>query len=222
MSHNQDSQHEIFLPQNVFERPVKHYKQVVPVSFHHFYITGEIEDDVDRYLDMINEIKTAEAHDQIFIYLNTPGGSLSTTIQLISAINQAQATVTTCIESEVCSAGTLLFLAGHQHIVNDNCSFMIHNYSHGPVGKGNEVAQRVKFTEEYFMKLAHSFYKGFLTDDEIEDVCDGKDIWMDSNEVKERLESKQVLLDEASIDLPVEAPKKKTTRKKTTTRKTSK
>jgi ATP-dependent protease ClpP protease subunit len=222
VSRNQVDQQEILLPQHMFEKQVKHYKQVVPVNFHHFYITGDIDDDVDKYLDMINEIKMAEPHDQVFIYLNTPGGSLSTTIQIISAINQSQATVTTSIESEVCSAGTLLFLSGDQYIVNDNCSFMIHNYSHGPVGKGNEVAQRVKFTEEYFRKLAQNLYKDFLTENEIEDVCEGKDIWMDSNEVKKRLENKKLISQPFDEPLESEEPPKKRTRKASTTRKTSK
>lgn len=168
------------------EKSVKMYKQTIPINIYHMYITGEIEE-VDKYIDAINEIKLAEEHDTVFIYLNTQGGNLSTAIQIISAMQQSKANIVTVLEGEVSSAGTMIFLAGDQHIVNDNCSFMIHNYSHGPFGKGNEVAQRVKFTEEYFKQLANYFYKDFLTDDEIENVCEGKDIWLGSEEVRRRL-----------------------------------
>lgn len=190
MRNNEEGLTDLLLGPNLFEKPVKHYTQVINVSLHHFYITGDVEDEPDRYIDMINIIKTSEPHDKIFIYLNTPGGCLSTTIQIISAIKQAQAEVTTVIEGEVCSAGTFLFLAGDNYIVNDNCSFMIHNYSHGILGKGGEVAKQVKFTEEYFKQLAKSFYQDFLTPEEIDEVCEDKDFWMGSDEVVERLKKR--------------------------------
>jgi Protease subunit of ATP-dependent Clp proteases len=165
---------------------IKYYKQALQVSIHHFYIVDEIGE-VPPFLDMINTLKTAEQHDTVFIYLNTPGGNLYTAIQIISAIRQSNATVVTCIEGMVASAGTLLFLAGHKHVVNPNCTFMIHNYSHGAWGKGNEVALRVKHSEHYFNKLAHDLYGKFLTEDEINDVINGKDFWMESEEVLKRL-----------------------------------
>lgn len=165
---------------------IKYFKQVIPVTLHHYYITDEIGD-VEPFLDLINTLKTAEQHDTIFIYLNTPGGSLTTTIQIISAMRQSNATVVTCLEGEVCSAGTMIFLTGHKHIVNANCTFMIHNYSHWVGGKGNEVNVRVKYTEEYFRKLAENIYGKFLTTEEIKGVLDGKDLWMDSDEVLSRL-----------------------------------
>ena len=175
----------LFPPMPEFDS-IKYYKQALQVSVHHFYIVDEIGD-VPPFLDMINVLKTAEQHDTIFIYLNTPGGNLYTAIQIISAIRQSNATVVTCIEGMVASAGTLLFLAGHKHVVNPNCTFMIHNYSHGAWGKGNEVALRVKHSEHYFNKLAHDMYGKFLTEDEINDVINGKDFWMESEEVLTRL-----------------------------------
>lgn len=175
---------------------IKHYKQVIPISVHHFYITDEIGD-TDKYFDLINTLKTSDAHDTVFIYLNTPGGDLMTTIQIISAMRQTQATVVTCLEGEVCSAGTLLFLAGERHIVNPHCSFMIHNYSHYAGGKGNEVLSKVKHYEEYFRELAADLYGGFLTEKEIDDVTQGRDIWLSSREVIRRLNVDE---DENTID----------------------
>lgn len=187
---NDEGLSELLLGNTLLERPLKYYTQVINVTLHHFYITGEIESEVDRYIDMINVIKTAEPHDKIFIYLNTPGGALDTTIQIVSAMRQSQAEVTTVIEGQVCSGGTFIFLAGDNYIVNDDCSFMIHNYSHGILGKGAEVAKQVKFAEEYFRSLAQSFYKDFLTVEEIEQVCEDKDFWMGSDELMERLQKR--------------------------------
>ncbi len=165
---------------------IKYYKQTIPITLHHFYITNAIEE-VDPFLDLINILKTAEQHDTIFINLNTPGGSLTTTIQIISAMRQSQATVVTTLEGEVASAGTLIFLAGHKHIVNQNSTFMIHNYSMGTWGKGNEISAHVKYSEDYFKKLAVDIYGNFLTATEIAEMLKGQDIWMDSDEVLSRL-----------------------------------
>lgn len=179
------------------------YKQTIPVNIYHFYITDEIGE-ANRFLDLINALKTAETHDTVFIYLNTPGGSLQTTIQILSAMKQSVATVVTCLEGEVCSAGTLIFLAGDKHIVNPNCTFMIHNYSQWVGGKGNDVALRVKYSEEYFKKLAKDLYGGFLSEDEISEVTSGRDLWMDSDEVTARLHARNAL-DAAEADKKTES-----------------
>jgi ATP-dependent protease ClpP protease subunit len=176
----------MFMPPFQDEDSIKYYKQEIRVNLHHFYIVEEIGD-VGEFLDLINILKTAEAHDTIFIYLNTPGGNLYTAIQIISAIRQSGATVITCLEGEVASAGTLIFLAGHKYVVNPNCTFMIHNYSHWVGGKGNEVAIRVKYSEQYFRTLASDMYGKFLTPQELDDVLNGKDIWLDSDQVLARL-----------------------------------
>lgn len=176
----------IVLPNPSEGNKIPQYKQVIPVCLYHFYIIDEIGEP-DSFLDLINTLKTAEEHDTVFIYLNTPGGSLQTTVQIISAMRQSRATIVTCLEGEVCSAGTLIFLSGHRHIVNPNCTFMIHNYSQWLGGKGNEVALRVKYSEQYFKKLAIDLYNGFLSEEEINAVIEGKDYWMESDEVIRRL-----------------------------------
>lgn len=168
---------------------IPHFKQVIPVTLHSFYISDEIEGS-DKYIKLINVLKTAEDHDTIFIYLNTPGGYLNTAIQIISAIKQCSGTVVTCLEGEVCSAGTMIFLAGHKFLVNPNCSFMIHNYSGWISGKGQEIAARAKYQEEYARDLVYDVYKNFLTKEEMTMVLDGRDVWLNSKQVIERLQNR--------------------------------
>jgi len=173
------------------EKKVRHYKQTIPVNIHHFYIVDDIKD-VDYYLNMINVIRTAEQHDTIFIYLNTPGGNLYTTLQIMAAMASSNATIITSMEGQVCSAGTMIFLKGTKHLVNANSTFMIHNYSQFIGGKGNEIVSQVEFTKSFFQKLAEDVYGNFLTKEEILAVASGKDIWMDSDEVIKRLGDKVI------------------------------
>jgi len=185
---------ELFLDIGAPDKKVKHFKQVIPITVHHFYLTDEIKD-ADFYLNMINTIRTAEQHDTILIYLNTPGGNLYTAIQIMAAIHQSQATVITSLEGQVCSAGTMIFLAGDKSIVHPNSTFMIHNYSQWVGGKGNEITSQVKYTEEFFKELADKIYGKFLTPDEIALVTQGKDFWMGSKEVCNRLGDKLIVTD---------------------------
>lgn len=177
---------------------LKYYRQIIPVTIHHFYITSEVGD-VDQFLELIHTLKTAESHDTIFIYLNTPGGSLKTTIQLITAMRQTNATIITCLEGEVSSAGTMIFLSGHKYLVNPNCSFMIHNYSGGILGKGQEIAAHAKFIEKYSRSLLNDIYADFLSEEEIEEVLEGRDIWLTSEQVIERLGNK--VKDTSEVDV---------------------
>jgi hypothetical protein len=53
-------------------------------------------------------------------------------------------------------------------------------------GKGHEMKARQKFTDDHLNKAFKSFYKGFLTEDEMDRVVDGTDLWMDTKEVSSR------------------------------------
>jgi ATP-dependent protease ClpP protease subunit len=166
---------------------VKSFKQSVLVNIYYFYLTEEIGEP-SYYTEMINVLRTAEEHDKIMLCINNPGGSINTTLQIISAINESNATVITSLEGQACSAATMIFLSGHQHVVNKNSSFMIHTFSEWGGGKGNEQKVRMEFVHTYFDKLFRDIYSGFLTDEEIKSVLNGNDIWMDADEVLLRLE----------------------------------
>jgi ATP-dependent Clp protease protease subunit len=174
------------------KKSLKHFRQIIPVQIHHFYISDEIRD-VDPYVNLINTLKTSEQHDTIFIYLNTPGGNLLTTLQIISAIKNSAATVVTCMEGQVASAGTMIFLAGHKHMVGPNTIFMAHNYSGASFGKGFELKTRQKFDEQYFHKFVRATYTGFLTEEEIASIMEDRDVWLDAEEVTKRLKDKIIV-----------------------------
>ena len=63
---------------------------------------------------------------------------------------------------------------------------MIHTYFTGTYGKGNEIASNIKFSSDWWAKIVRRFYLGFLSEQEIEEVINGKDMWMDAEEVSLR------------------------------------
>ena len=63
---------------------------------------------------------------------------------------------------------------------------MIHNYSSGIQGKGHEMKARQTFIDNELNKSFERYYLGFLSEEEITDVIEGKDIWLNSQEVMQR------------------------------------
>jgi len=179
------------------QTPYKSFKVIHQATEHHFYISQAIGDP-DGYIDMIYEITNAAEEDVVYIHLNTIGGQLDTGVQIINAIQNSGATVVTILEGVAHSLGTLIFLAGDERVVNDHCMMMFHNFSAGVAGKGNEMVSELTATVKWFEALANDFYVPFLTPDEVARLVRGEDFWMQSEEIKKRLEVEQLTLLQAS------------------------
>lgn len=128
------------------------------------------------------------------MYLNTTGGVVDSAFTIANAIKDSAAEVIAILNGTVASAGTIIALSCDDMIVKDHLSFMVHNYSGGIQGKGNEMKARQNFNDAHLNEAFKHFYTGFLTDDEIERVIDGTDLWMSSEEVKKRWDNRLAYL----------------------------
>lgn len=220
----------IFASLGAESNKIRHYTQTINASIHHFYLYGEIEDNIDRYSDFINIIKTSSENDVIYVYVNSEGGSMRMALQIVNSMLASNAKIITCLDGEAMSAATMIFLAGEEYVVNPNCTFMVHTYSGGMRGKGNELLSQLEHVHENVKKVLRSFYSKILTDEELEQVSNGRDIWMDSDELIERLDQKNdvnsVNSEEVEINVPLDntaanpvQSKKKTAKKKTAKKK---
>ena len=194
---------------------IRSFTNSIRVSWHHFYIEGEIQEDIKPYLNLINCLKTSEPKDTIIIYLNTFGGSLYTALSIINSIKASEATVVCSLDSIAASAGSMIFLAAHKFIVSPNCTMMIHDYSQSMMSSGHSINLQVDFQKSYFKDLYKDIYSGFLTDAEIHSVLTGTDMWFSSDQILSRLKKDATLniLDEDS-DKPKRKAKKKSKSKK--------
>ena len=210
--------------ENKEENPVKPFTyihQTVVQNIHHYYISTLIED-AHLYADMINKIQTAGSGDIIYLHLNTLGGYLSTGIQIINAMRSSQAHIVASLEGEVASLGTMLFLAADEFLVHENSSMMFHNYTGGVYGKGHEQIAAIKSATTWTRDFMRRLYIPFMTEDEVDRLVKGEDIYMHPPEILERLylmnEIKAKELEAAENP----QPKRRTTKKKTTKKKVAK
>ena len=170
----------------------KVYTQTQQINSYSVYLSGGVGAAED-YVDWLNILNTAEPEDTFTMHINSYGGYSATAIQLAAAMRNTQAEVHTSVSGNCCSAATMLLLAGDSMNVAPDIRFLVHNYSGGIYGKGHEIHAQASFDEAWSKTLLENSYKYFLTQDEIDRVANGEDMWMDSDEVILRCE---VLLEE--------------------------
>lgn len=195
---------------NEFDGPSKAKFFAQPVAtVVNLYLCGEIKA-AEEYVEWFQLFRAAGETDTIFIRINSEGGDLFAALQIVRAIQESNATIVCSVEGICMSAATLIFLSADRFELSDHTMFMFHNYSSGTIGKGGEMYDQITHFRAWSEKLFASFYKDFLTPEEIKSMLDNKDIWLDAEEVAERLKHRIA----AEADEPKEEPKPKKTRKK--------
>jgi ATP-dependent Clp protease protease subunit len=126
------------------------------------YLMGEVEDDSVQPIIMAimeyNLMSDADRPDKLVLFINSPGGFVSSAYHLIDTIKQSSIPVYTIGTGEVASAGVMLLMAGQKgkRFITENCSVMSHQFSRGVVGKEHEIAAAAKdFQLDSNRMLAH-------------------------------------------------------------------
>ncbi len=163
------------------------YVPIISEKNHTKVFLADAIEEPANYNELCYKLKTASPAEVFTLYINTPGGLISSATMVIDAIKTSKAKVIAEISGTVASAGTIITLACDEVIVADHTEFMIHNYSAGIQGKGHEMKARQEFMDKSLNQAFKTFYAGFLSDDEMEAVIDGKDLWMGKDEVVSRL-----------------------------------
>jgi len=188
------------------EREQKAYTYV-PIGYSHsFYLVGTIQQ-ASEYTDWFHVIRTASPEDTVNIHINSGGGDLFTAIQFYRVLQETPANIVVHVEGECASAATIPLMMSDSIEIADHSSFMFHNYSGGAIGKGGELYDQVSHDRMWSTNLLTSLYKDFLTEKEIKEILDNKDIYMDADEVIKRLKARvkklTAVLDE---EVPEEVP----------------
>ena len=124
--------------------------------------------------------------DYVRLVMNNGGGQLDSMLSIIDAIKRSNATVVAVLSGTVASAATMIALACDEVEVADYTSWLTHYYSGESAGKGNEIKAKHLFDEVEIPKMFKELHKGFFTEAEIERVIDGKDEWLNKEQILER------------------------------------
>lgn len=168
-------------------RGLVRYEQQLPVRQVSYYLCGEIREP-QYYTELFYTLRTASETDWVYLHLNSSGGDFNTGLQIINNVLASNARVATILEARAYSMAALIFLCGDELIVHDNCQLMFHIYSGIFAGKGNEQQAEAVAVGNWFEKAMSRLCSPFLSDTEIKHILKGSDIWMDSDEIRRRLQ----------------------------------
>lgn len=181
------------------------------------YIKAYIDEEIREpkyYRPLIQAIETMSEHDGIQLSVNSYGGRLDGAIALINAIQSTEGSVQVCIDGVAASAASLIALAAPNLAVGPYASMMIHAATFGSFGKQSNVISHASFIDKTVKNLMKEVYQDFLTEDEFEQVMMGKEIWLTSDEIIERLELREKLVEQrvnaelAAMESQVTKPKR--------------
>lgn len=174
----------------LFEKHVGHFETSYQINFHRFYLDKNIESP-SNYQELIQTLLTAGEHDTIELFVSNYGGNLDSAVNIMSAIEESNATVRAVIGQNCASAASVIALSCDVITVINFATMMIHNISYGAGGKASDVSSQVIFMQDYFKELVHYIYQDYLTDKEIQEVLAGKEIWMGAQEIEQRLQNRE-------------------------------
>lgn len=157
-----------------------------------FYILGEIEEP-QEYAEWFDTIRNCAPTDVVRLHFNSSGGDLFTAIQFMRILRECQGITIASAEGACMSAATLIFLACDTFEVSAHTSFMIHNYSGGAFGKGQEMMDQLTFESKWAETLFKDAYADFLSPEEILAILKGQDLWLSADNVVQRLNARQEL-----------------------------
>lgn len=145
----------------------------------------------ESFREEIHAIRSAGPNDEVILYINTPGGRLDTTKSLVSAILQSEAPITAQVEGTVASAGTILTCACTHVNIMPHTEFMIHSAYGGAIGDMRNAEAQIVFMRKSVEALYRDVYKDFLTDEEMETVLNGRELWLTAEELQQRFKARR-------------------------------
>lgn len=172
-----------------FQQPTEQLPFTLTSITHNKY-EFNIDEDItvpSYYRNLIEVLNNATEQDLVVLNINSDGGMLDSAISIIDALRNTQANTLAWISGSCYSAASLLALSCQNIEVGDFATLMAHNSQYGLGGYTTDIKDRAVFEHKMTSKILHSVYDGFLTKEEIETVLANKTIWMDSDEIAERV-----------------------------------
>lgn len=151
--------------------------------------------DVEQFIPAVECLQIATEQDVVVVHLSTPGGDVDATDTFLQALAYTRARVIFVASGGVHSAGTLILMHADEVVLSENFNALVHNGSVGFGSKFSDFKSASRFALEHMENLFRRCYRGFLTEQELEELVAGKDFWFTADEFTERLQKRNDLLE---------------------------
>ena len=163
------------------------------VTYHHIYINSEI-DNKEPWFSKLMELATMIPRDEndrhdLTIHMSTIGGGLYDAMQIIAAVNNANIDVRMRVYGACMSAGTIIALGGQYKtlFIDQYSVWLFHHARMLTMGKVPDIKDYLESTEALINVITDDFYRAILTEEEIDRIKHGKELYMLGREVNERI-----------------------------------
>jgi ATP-dependent protease ClpP protease subunit len=150
-------------------------------SVYRYNLYDEIES-FSSYNDFVSELANMTSNDSVALYINCPGGRVDVGLSLINSIQSSYANITAVVEGPSYSMASIIALACDKLLMLDNTFLMYHNYSTVGYGKGGELMNSMKHSDDHFNRLMHKVCSPFLTKAELNKIASDQDIYIYSDD----------------------------------------
>ena len=175
------------------------------------HITGDIRD-AEYYTKIFELCLDAGENDIINFFIASNGGDLDGLNVLLEGIRLTDAHVCAILIGPAHSAASILALNCHDIVVTNSATMLTHNIRTGFGGKIADLEAFTNFSRKISNKLIKDTYEAFLNPTELQEVLHGKELWLDSEQIKERLQARMEFL--IGEKVPEPQPKKPSRKKK--------
>lgn len=149
-------------------------------------------DDAKSFDEVVALLANATEDDEITWNIVSRGGYITSLEMLLGWKQMCQAKQIHVLTSEAASCATAFFLSpADQYLVFDSASFMIHESSYGSGGTASNVRRHTQHVDKKNDKFVRDTYKDFLSEDEIEDVLKGVEVYLDAEQIRNRLAQRE-------------------------------
>ena len=128
---------------------------------------------------------------------------------LLEGIRLTDAHVCAILIGPAHSAASILALNCHDIVVTNSATMLTHNIRTGFGGKIADLEAFTNFSRKISNKLIKDTYEAFLNPTELQEVLHGKELWLDSEQIKERLQARMEFLMGEKEPQPKKSSRKK-------------
>lgn len=161
-----------------------------PNSFTHTLKFNSYIEEPEHYSEFCDILLSAAENDIVEIYFNSGGGNGASMIEIMNIMDQCKAPIHGFLVGSASSAASYLFLHCDVCYVGKHVDMLCHQVSYRVGGSHHEIKASVDHTDKLEWRLVKDTYQHFLSEEEIIDLMNGKQIYLDEFEISERLENR--------------------------------
>ena len=167
------------------------------------YINGPIDaNSISPAIAFIIGANAANEYEDIFVFINSPGGSLIEGFALANVIYASKIPITTVALGECDSSGLVIAMSGHRRLIAPDTSVLSHQYSAGVgMSKHADIQSRMKEFRMTADKVLNHYVKctGLSCDDVKEHLVKDVDVYLSAQEAVDFNLFDEIFLDFAQI-----------------------